>query len=394
MDKSLQKQKNVCLIHPSKHAYSETFIHKHIEHLPASMTVLYGQNMLEGGLMIADPIEGDKQVVPAYLRGVTRLLPKGYSSFNGDRIYRKELDSISSLALRRFLRFRKVNAVLAEYGTTGVAVMESCLKVGVPLIVHFHGFDAHSDRVVEPYASSYQRMFASAHALVVVSHSMEKKLLQMGAPPQKVYRNVYGVDCTQFKETHPDKNEPLFITVGRFVDKKAPQLSLLAFRKVLTKCPSARLSMVADGPLLESCKQMVHVLGMEHAVHFTGPVDHGGVAQALQKARAFIQHSVTTSYGDTEGTPLSILEAGASGLPVVSTRHAGIRDVVIEEKTGFLVDEFDVEGMAKQMIALVEQPERALALGRNARKHIEDNFSLEESINNLWGIILNCIKEG
>ena len=118
MDKSVQKQKNVCLIHPSKHAYSETFIHKHIEHLPASMTVLYGHNMLEGGMMIADPIEGDKQVVPLYLRAVSRLFPKGHASFNGDRINPKELDSISSLALRRFLRFRQVNAVLAEYGTT------------------------------------------------------------------------------------------------------------------------------------------------------------------------------------------------------------------------------------------------------------------------------------
>jgi glycosyltransferase involved in cell wall biosynthesis len=223
---------------------------------------------------------------------------------------------------------------------------------------------------------------------------MEKQLLDLGVSREKIHYNVYGVDTNLFRDGRPDKNPPTFIAVGRFVDKKAPQLTLLAFRKVLDRCSSARLIMIADGPLLESCRQIVHALKMTNAVEFLGPKKHNEVAKIMNGARAFVQHSVTTSHGDAEGTPVGVLEAGSSGLPVVSTRHAGIRDVVLEGKTGFLVDEFDVAGMAEQMIALVEQPERALELGRNARKHIEDNFSLEESINNLWRIILNCIKEG
>jgi glycosyltransferase involved in cell wall biosynthesis len=95
--------------------------------------------------------------------------------------------------------------------------------------------------------------------------------------------------------------------------------------------------------------------------------------------------------GDCEGTPVSILEAGATGLPVVSTRHAGIPDVVLEGETGFLVDEGDLSGMAHWMIQFAEQPELARTMGSAARKHITDNFSRNHRIDNLWHIIESCM---
>jgi glycosyltransferase involved in cell wall biosynthesis len=247
--------------------------------------------------------------------------------------------------------------------------------------------------VLKPYALFYQKVFSYAKAIVAVSQSMKEQLLQLGVPPEKMHYNVYGVNTDQFKETHPDKNPPVFIAVGRFVDKKAPHLTLIAFRKVLDKCSSARLRIIADGPLLEPCRHIVSALRMTHAVEFLGPQNHSEVAKAMLGARSFVQHSVTTSYGDSEGTPLVILEAGASGLPVVSTRHAGIRDVVVENKTGFLVDEYDVDGMADYMIQLIEKPELARELGKRARAHIKNNYSMQKSIENLWKIILNCINE-
>src|SRR4030095_662225 len=104
-----------------------------------------------------------------------------------------------------------------------------------------------------------------------------------------------------------------------------------------------------------------------------------------------VQHSVVAPSGDCEGTPVSILEAGATGLPVVSTRHAGIPDVVIEGDTGFLVDEGDVAGMARHMIQIARNPRLADTMGRAARKHIEQNFSKDQRIKNLWSIIEGAI---
>jgi glycosyltransferase involved in cell wall biosynthesis len=107
----------------------------------------------------------------------------------------------------------------------------------------------------------------------------------------------------------------------------------------------------------------------------------------MREARVFVQHSVRTSGGDSEGTPVSILEAGATGLPVVSTRHAGIKDVVQHKSTGFLVEEGDVEGMAEYMLELGSKPSLAGSMGRQARQHIAQNFSLEENIRRLSEVL-------
>jgi len=386
-----KSSKNVCIIHSNKGAYSETFIQSHINHLPAKVHVLYGFEML------THRKNGDKPLVPRYLRISSRWFVTLHRYFKRSTSHTKfsyggELDGMTAFVLKRFLGSHKINVVLAEYGPTGVAVMDACMKAQIPLVVHFHGFDAHNNFVLKSYTLRYLKMFACASAIIAVSRNMEKQLLKLGAPREKVYYNVCGVDINQFKNGRPDKNPPVFIAVGRFVDKKAPHLTLLAFRKVLDRCSSARLIMMADGPLIEPCKHILCALKMTHAVELLGPRKHSEVAKAMQEARSFVQHSVTTSYGDSEGTPVGILEAGASGLPVVSTRHAGIKDVVIENRTGFLVDEFDVDGMAEYMIQLAKKPELALEMGQSARRHIEDNFSMQKSINNLWNIILKCIK--
>jgi glycosyltransferase involved in cell wall biosynthesis len=108
---------------------------------------------------------------------------------------------------------------------------------------------------------------------------------------------------------------------------------------------------------------------------------------AMQQARAFVQHSITTHDGDSEGTPVAILEAGASGLPVVSTRHAGIQDAVIHEKTGLLVAEGDIHAMAEHMTRLAKDPQLAADLGKAGRDWVSSEYSMDKNITRLWSII-------
>jgi glycosyltransferase involved in cell wall biosynthesis len=216
---------------------------------------------------------------------------------------------------------------------------------------------------------------------------MERQLSALGCPSGKVFYNPCGVEVDKFTGGSPGTTPPLFLAAGRFVDKKAPHLTLLAFEKVARQQPAARLVMIGDGALWEACRQLVGALRLDSRVQFLGNCRHEEVACWMRRARAFVQHSLTPNDGDSEGTPVAILEAGASGLPVVSTRHAGIADVVVEGETGLLVEERDVEGMANHMLRLAQDADLAALLGANARRHIATHFSMEQSIGRLFQIL-------
>lgn len=367
----------VCIVTPNRNAYSETFIRAHIERLPTDVMVIYGNWEWQ--------TEDGENIPPIDLlsRGIRYLL----RTFVGiPQTY------FSSRSLAHFIKSKNIKAVLAEYGTTGVNVMRGCKLARVPLVVHFHGFDAHDQRVLERYEQEYRKMFQIASAIIVVSREMGKQLLNLGAPENKVFYNPCGVDVEIFKGADPASSPPVFISVARFADKKAPYLTLLSFEKVLREFPSARLIMVGDGPLMEASINISRVLKIDHAVEFCGVRSHTEVAEMLRKSRAFVLHSITTSSGDREGTPVAVLEACASGLPVVSTRHAGIKDVIEDGENGFLVEERDIQGMAQKMLLLAKNPHLAAELGRKARERVKKDFSMEKSINRLWEIIEDSIR--
>ncbi len=151
--------------------------------------------------------------------------------------------------------------------------------------------------------------------------------------------------------------------------------------------------MIGFGPLMESSVQLARDLRIADAVTIMGPCAPQVIQEEMRRARCFVQHSVVASDGDSEGTPVSILEAGASGLPVVSTRHAGIPDVVLEGETGFLVEERDLSGMAARMLRFAVDPALAGKMGEAARRWIESEFSVAKRVGNLWKIIESCLPE-
>jgi glycosyltransferase involved in cell wall biosynthesis len=175
--------------------------------------------------------------------------------------------------------------------------------------------------------------------------------------------------------------------MGRFVEKKAHFLTILAFERARRQCPEIRLSFAGDGPLLDSCKQLIRALRLEGVVEFLGVVSHDKVPAMIRSFRGFVQHSVTAPSGDSEGNPVAVMEAGASGLPVVSTRHAGIPDTVAHGETGLLSEELDIDSMANHIALLARDPSLAATMGENARARIQNFFSMERSIQGLYGIL-------
>jgi glycosyltransferase involved in cell wall biosynthesis len=363
----------ICLVDEGDPA-TAAFTRAHLEHLPARMIVVQG----------VVPHVGRWPVLPQHQLG--RAWRKSWRVLRG-RDWNWE---VTSAYLRVFRRYRPA-AVLAEWGPTAVRVMDACRLARLPLVAHFHGYDATMHSVVYEFQTAYRELFQVAGAIIAVSRHMEHRLIALGALPEKVNYNPYGVDCTAFGGADPSASPPTFLGVGRFVDKKAPHLTLLAFAQVYQQCAAARLRLIGDGPLLGACRDLAQAVRIDSAVTFLGAQPHGIVRDEMRRARAFVQHSIEAGNGDCEGTPVAVIEAGASGLPVVSTRHAGIPDVVVERETGFLVEERDIPGMAGRMLQLARDPGLAAALGKAGRARVEEHFSTERSIGRLWSIIENCI---
>jgi glycosyltransferase involved in cell wall biosynthesis len=238
---------------------------------------------------------------------------------------------------------------------------------------------------VNPLRESYQGMFHAAYRIISVSRYMTEALLELGCPPEKVITSPYG-PRDSFFEIQPDYR-PTILALGRFTDIKANYLTLLAFKTVAEQEPEAQLVMVGDGELLETCRTLAQVWGISEKVTFPGSVTHAENRVFFSQACCFVQHSVCPSYGDAEGTPVVILEAQAAGLPVISTRHAGITEAVVHCETGYLVDERNVNGMAECLLSMVTNSELSKSMGANARKHIRDHYSMERHIGTLQEIV-------
>jgi len=348
--------------HPNKRNYSETFIQYHIDYLKPVFVLTGGKRPYEdqdGVSIFTFPFSEPIRIF------VKRLLPGLYGRF-------------FTYFLSRYLQKQRPDILLVEYGTTGCGVVDACIKTNTPLAVHFHGFDAFENKTVESHLKEYQKIFKYAKAIIGVSRDMVERLVELGAPREKVHFVSCGVKTHEFFGAEPAKSDKLVLAVGRFAGKKAPHLTIKAFNLVLNKHPDAQLIMIGQGALFASCQALVEELQLKHAVKLLGVKTPVEVAEYLRKARLFVQHSMfNPENNDSEGTPTSILEAASAGLPIVSTRHAGIKDAVEHGVTGFLVEEGDYESMAGFISILLEDALLAAEMGEKGREKMQKEYTME-----------------
>lgn len=354
------------LVNKDRTRYSETFIRNHIERLNARVLSISKYLPLSP--------------------------PKKTSAYK--ELFWRQIAKRNSRRLEREIG-EDPGVVLIEYGSTAASVIDFCIAKGIQIVVHFHGYDAHRKTTVTHLATRYRKVFEHANAIVVVSNNMRRALLALGAPDAKLHNIVYGVNPAVFSQFPREiPAQPVFFAFGRLVPKKAPHLTIRAFAAASKEIPGMQLYVAGDGPLMESSRALVSDLDLASSVHFLGVLPLEEIARRLASCTAMIQHSVVAEDGDAEGTPNSILEAGASGVPVISTRHAGIPDVVVEDETGVLVDEGDVAGMADAMIRLARNPSLVSLLGENARKRVVEGYTLDSSIARLKELLnLTDVRE-
>lgn len=361
---------NLAILSTNKNQYSETFIQNHIQRLPFKI-FLYSNGYLPSELSLNRGV-----------RFMQIAKPK--------KFYSRTKNPLNDLK-KSFLQNR-IQVVLAEYGPAGVEVMSICEELDLPLIVHFHGFDTYRDDALNSYGKEYLRMFKIAESIICVSEDMRIQLLNLGCPSEKLKLYPYGIDVDSFNLKREEQSNQNFVTCGRFVEKKGPTYSIKAFAMLLEKLPNTQLTMIGDGELLTKCKALVQNLGISDNVSFAGVLNQKEVRQIFAKSSIFLQHSIRTVENDSEGSPLSIMEASASGLAVVSTKHAGIPEIVEDEVTGLLIEEGDVEEMAKKMIHLMKNPDIVKELGKEGVQRMLKLYDQKRYLNQISSLIESCVS--
>ena len=295
----------------------------------------------------------------------------------------------------RFLRKFNVKVIMGEYLAASLPWLQISQDLGIRFIAHAHGSDV-SARLCQPKWRAEYLRYNGTTGVITMSQVSRARLIDIGLLPNKIHIVPYGVDVPVEPSLRSRGRVVRCLAVGRLVVKKAPLLTLEAFRLATESYPDIQLDYIGGGELLPKARQFIHDFGLEDKVTLHGSQPNNVVQRMMKDADIFLQHSITDpETGDEEGLPVAILEAIAHTLPVVSTRHAGIPEAVIDGSTGYLVDERDSKGMAEGIANLIRDPDLCQQMGREGWARARDHFSWERERAALLRILgLESPKEG
>ena len=273
------------------------------------------------------------------------------------------------------------DVLYCHFGWNGLyaSMLRDAGAVSGRLVTVFHGADvswqlkAHGDDV-------YRRLFATGDLFLPISEHWRTRLVELGCPAERVKVHRMGIDPQRFelleRRVVPGQAVEL-ISISRLVEKKGVEFGIRAVGHLVARGRDVRYTIIGDGPLRTSLEELIARLDLGERVTLAGARDHDAVHAALARAHIAVAPSVTSREGDQEGIPVSLMEAMAMGMPVVSTVHSGIPELVRDGVTGRLVPERDVDALARALADLIDHPETWPAMGRAARAHVVEHFAID-----------------
>lgn len=286
----------------------------------------------------------------------------------------------------------------SHFANTACLALPLARRARLKHVVSVYGYDVTRLPVSEPsWKSRYWELFQSADALVAEGPAMAERLRRLQCPTHKIHVIPLGIEFHRlpYRERTLRQSEPLkVLLVGRFVEKKGFRFGLDALAKLCEERPNLQLRVTVVGDGTESRKQdlkdRVRDNGLGEVTTFCGFLDVAELRQKYYEHHVLLSPSVTAADGDAEGgAPVSIIEAAATGLPVVSTYHSDIPYVVREGETGLLAPECDADALADHLMALVDRPGELRRLGQNAANHVRNQHDADRTCRELEALYDN-----
>jgi glycosyltransferase involved in cell wall biosynthesis len=276
------------------------------------------------------------------------------------------------------LRAARPALIHAHVGTDGLLVLPLARMLGVPLITSLRGYDVtRSDSALlrsgrlswMRYALGKKQLQRGGALFLAVSDALRERAVARGYPEARTLTHYNGVDLDRFRPDLTPREPGLVLHVGRLVEKKGTTVLIEAFAKIA----DAKLIIIGDGPLRASLERQAREMG--DRVRFLGALPSDEVTNWMRRASVLAAPSMTAADGDAEGLPNVVVEAAASGLPVVGTNHSGIPEAVDEGVTGFLVPEGDSGALAARLAELLGSESLRRNMGIAARRLAERKFN-------------------
>src|SRR5215475_6598627 len=244
-------------------------------------------------------------------------------------------------------------------------------------------FTAHANDIFSPrkFEIGLDRLVDTARAIVTETDYAARLLGErFSLHVDRVHRIYNGLDLAEFGRADFSSNPPLIIAVGRLISKKGFADLIRTCALLLGRGKSFRCEIIGEGPLENELRLQIDELHLQNNVVLTGAKPQSQVRQRLATANVFVLPSVIDPDGGMDNLPTVIMEAMATGLPVVSTSIGGIPEMVIENETGFLVQSSDAAGMADAIERVVNDCSLAANLGHSAYERARTLFSIKQNV--------------
>ncbi|EJF3589121.1 TPA: colanic acid biosynthesis glycosyltransferase WcaL [Escherichia coli] len=284
---------------------------------------------------------------------------------------------------------------IAHFGPAGVTAAK-LRELGVirgKIATIFHGIDISSREVLNHYTPEYQQLFRRGDLMLPISDLWAGRLQKMGCPREKIAVSRMGVDMTRFSP-RPVKAPatPLeIISVARLTEKKGLHVAIEACRQLKEQGMAFRYRILGIGPWERRLRTLIEQYQLEDVVEMPGFKPSHEVKAMLDDADVFLLPSVTGADGDMEGIPVALMEAMAVGIPVISTLHSGIPELVEADKSGWLVPENDARALAQRLAAFSQLDTDELApVVKRAREKVEHDFN-QQVINRELASLLQAL---
>lgn len=302
--------------------------------------------------------------------------------------------------IENFIEKNQIDISHFHYGTDCGIFYPLLKKLKIPSVVSFYGYDCSSfPDFLSGYGGYYlkQRVFKHVTAVLAMSSDMKKDLIKAGCPESKIIIHYYGTDTQLFYMRRDYKPKPnvIILILASLVPQKGHIFLIESFKKLIKAGNhNLVLRIAGTGELENELKSLVEKDNLEDKVVFTGALKYGSkeMMEEYRMADIFVHPSVIATNGDKEGIPGTIIEAMSAGLPVISTYHAGIPYIIENEKTGLLVNEWDIKGLAETIERLVYDVELRKRLGQNAQRYALENLDIiekEKELENIYDSLLN-----